>query len=61
MYVCKLLTSPDELGLQTCMQWVEFQSVLSLTADQRDELMLFFFTLMLTAYSVVQVKRLLRR
>lgn len=61
MYVCKQLTSPDELGLQTCMQWVEYQPVLSLTAEQRDDLAVFFFTLMLFAFSVVVVKRLLRR
>lgn len=61
MYVCKQLTSPDELGIQTCMQWVYYESALNLTAAQRDELMAWFFSLMLSVFAIVVIKRILRR
>lgn len=61
MYVCKTLSAPDEYGLQTCIEWVVYQSALTLTAAQRDELMEWFFYLMLSVFGVVIIKRMLRR
>lgn len=61
MYVCKTLSAPDEYGLQTCIEWVVYQSALTLTATQRDQLMDWFFILMLGAFGVVIVKRIIRR
>lgn len=61
MYVCKTLSSPDEYGIQTCIEWVEYQSPLTLTTTQRDQLMEFFFILMLGAFVVVTIKRIIRR
>ena len=61
MYVCKTLSAPDEYGIQTCIEWVEYQSALTLTAAQRDQLIEWFFVLMLSAFTVVIIKRIIRR
>ena len=61
MHVCKQLSAPDEIGIQTCIEWVEYQSALTLTIAQRDQLLEFFFYLMISAFSVVIIKRILRR
>ena len=62
-YICETLSTPDSTGHQTCTNWVAYQPssgfLPTLTAAERDDMILWFVGIFAVVFTVKAIRRLL--
>ena len=62
-YICETLSTPDLTGHQTCSTWVAYQPssgfLPTLTAAERDDMILWFVGIFAVVFTVKAIRRLL--
>ena len=60
MHVCKTLSQPNEIGLQTCLEWHEQEFLPNLTVEQANEMLVPILACFAIVFIIRQILTLLK-